>query len=178
MQSHNNLRLFTRQLQWAMQQCKHKLNHEAGVEEETPQKEQSIGAVTVRMRTTDEGVGGANQPANAESDDDDVEIEGVDACTTSTNISDDYAHRGDGLHTMSFYVYRMYVQRILRPGKARTKDSTIFAFEEHYLLSQSYAQQVNLINVNVPTIDGFQCPTWTEDVEQNSLLEALLFTPW
>ena len=74
LQSHNNLRLFTRQLQWSMQQCKRKLNNEAGVEEETPRKEQSIGAVTVRMRTTDEGVGGANQPAGAESDDGDVEI--------------------------------------------------------------------------------------------------------
>merc|ERR1712110_1026765 len=88
LQSHNNTELFPRQLQWAMQQCKRKLNHEAGEEEETAQKEQSIGAVTVRMRTTDEGVDGANQPANAESDDDDVKVEGVDACTTSTNISD------------------------------------------------------------------------------------------
>ena len=99
LQSHNNLRLFTRQLQWAMQQCKRKLHYEAGVEEETPRKEQSIGAVTVRMRTTDEGVGGATQPADAESYDDDVEIVGVEACTTSTNTSDDFAHRGDGLQT-------------------------------------------------------------------------------
>ena len=81
------------------------------------------------MRTKCEGVSGADQPADAESDDDDVEIEGVEACTTSTNISDDYAHRGAGLHTMPFYVYRMYVHRILRSGKARAKDPTICAFE-------------------------------------------------
>ena len=107
LQSHNNTKLFTRQLQWAMHQCKRQLNHEAGVEEETPRKEQSIGAVTVRMRTTEEGVGDANQPADAESNDDDVEILDVEACTTSTNISDDFAHRGAGLQTMPFYVYRI-----------------------------------------------------------------------
>ena len=168
LQSHNNLRLFTRQLQWVMQQCKRKLNHEAGVEEETAHKEQSIGAVTVRMRTTDD----------ESDDDDDVEVEGVDACTTSTNISDDYAHRGDGLHSMPFYVYRMFVQRIQSPGKARSKDPTIFAFEEHYVMSRSYVQRVNLINASVPTIAGFQCPTWEQNPEDNSCLKAMLFTPW
>jgi hypothetical protein len=178
LQSHNNVRLFTRQLHWAMQQCKRQLNHEAGVEEETPGKQQSIGAVTVRMRTADEGLGDPIQLADAESKDDDVEIVDMEACTTSTNISDDFAHRGDGLQTMPFYVYRMYVRRILRPGKARTRDATIFTFEEHYPLSRTYAQEVILHNISVPTIDGFQCPTWTEDAEQNSLLKALLFTPW
>ena len=161
-----------------MQQCKRQLNHEAGVEEEAPRKEQSIGAVTVRMRTTDDDIGAANQAPGAVSDDDDVEIVDVEACTTSTNISDDFAHRGDALHSMPFYVYRMYVRRILRPGKARATDPTVVAFEEHYLLSRTYAQEVILNNINVPTIDGFQCPTWTEDAEQNSLLKALLFTPW
>ena len=63
----------------------------------------------------------------------------MEACTTSTNISDDFAHRGDGLQTMPFYVYRMYVRRILRPAKAKAKDPTVFAFEEHYPLSQTYA---------------------------------------
>ena len=139
--------------------------------------EQTLGAMAVRMRTTDEGVGDANPTDDAESNDDDVEIVGVEACTTSTNISDDFAHRGDGLQTMPFYVYRMYVRRILRPAKAKAKDSTVFAFEARYPLSRTYAQQVILNNISVPTIDGFQCPTWTEDAEQNSLLKALLFTP-
>ena len=32
--------------------------------------------------------------------------------------------------------------------------------------------------MDVPTIDGFQCPTWRQDPEQNSMLKAILFTPW
>ena len=89
-----------------------------------------------------------------------------------------YAHRGSKLQAMPFYVYRMYVRRILRPARARAKDPTIFMFKEHYSLSKSYVQEVILHWINVPTIDGFQCPTWTEGSEQNSLLKALLFTPW
>ena len=40
-------------------------------------------------------------------DRDDVEIVDMETCTTSTNISDDFAHRGDGLQSMPIYVYRM-----------------------------------------------------------------------
>ena len=137
MKSHNNVRLFTRQLQWAMQHCKRQLNRDANVEQDTARTERSIEAVTVRMRTADEGVGGAHQPAIAESDDVGVYVVDMEACTTSTNISDDFAHRGDGLQTMPFYVYRMYVRRILRPGKASATDPTIFSFEEHYPLSRT-----------------------------------------
>ena len=35
-----------------------------------------------------------------------------------------------------------------------------------------------MTRINIPTIDGFQCPTWVQDPEQNSLSKALLFTPW
>ena len=80
LQSHNNLRVFTRQLQWMMQQCKRQLNEEATVEEVTSKKEQSIGAVTVQMRET--------------AAEDEMEVLEVEACTTTTNIADDFAHRG------------------------------------------------------------------------------------
>ena len=176
LQSHTNVRLFTRQLQWAMQQCKRQLNHEA-LHEDTSTHEQSVQAVTVRVRTSVDGDGAA-QPLDEEDEDDDVEIVDMHASTTSTNTSDDFAHRGRKLQTMPFYVYRMYVRRIPRPGRARAKDPSIFPFATHYALSSNYVQEVFLTNINVPTIDGFQCPTWNEDPEQNSLLKALLFTPW
>ena len=176
LQSHNNVRLFTRQLQWAMQQCKRQLNHEA-LHEETSTHERSVQAVTVLARTSVDGDGAA-QPFEDEDRDDDVEIVDMHASTTSTNTSDDFAHRGRKLQTMPFYVYRMYVRRIPRPGRARANDPTIFPFETHYALSSNYVQEVILHNINVPTIDGFQCPTWTADPEQNSLLKELLFTPW
>jgi len=152
LQSHNNVRLFTKQLQWMMHQCKRQLNHEALQTETTPQ-ERSIQAVTVRARTTVDDDGEENDA------DDDLEILDVHASGTSTNISDDFAHRGDKLRTMPFYIYRMYVRRILRPGRARATDPTIFPFTAHYALSSNYVQEVILHNINIPTIDGFQCPT-------------------
>ena len=70
----------------------------------------------------------------------------------------------------------MYVKRIRgSPGKAKAPN--IFPFEQHYGLFQTYVQQV-VLNVHVPTIDGFQCPTVERDAEQNALLKSLLFTPW
>ena len=45
-------------------------------------------------------------------------------------------------------------------------------------MAQRYAQEVQLTRVHIPTLDGFQCPTWGQDPEQNSLLKALLCTPW
>ena len=58
------------------------------------------------------------------------------------------------------------------------KAPNIFLFEPHYALAGTYAQQAVLHRINVPTIDGFQCPTVEQDAEQNALLKALLFTPW
>ena len=171
LQSHTNVRLFCRQLQWAMQQCKRYLNHEVSLAQEgsgsQPAAQQSIQAVTVSYRTS------ANDDEK-----EDVDIEHMQAATTSTNTSDDYAHRGGRLQTMPFYAYRMYVKRILRPSLAKCQEPTIFAFDTHYVLNGSYVQEVYLHKINVPTIDGIQCPTWTQDPEQNSLLKSILFAPW
>ena len=56
---------------------------------------------------------------------------------------------------MPYYVYRVYVRRIRRPPLRRAKAPNIFSFEQHYGLFQTYVQQV-VLNVHVPTIDGFQ----------------------
>ena len=45
-------------------------------------------------------------------------------------------------------------------------------------MAPRYEQEVQVTRMSIPTIDGFQCPTWTQDPEQNSLCKALLFTPW
>ena len=176
LQSHRNVRLFTRKLQWMMHQCKRQLNHES-IETETSPQERNIQAVTVRARTLVDDNGFAS-PVEEDDEDDDLEILDVHASAASTSTSDDFAHRGDKLLNMPFYIYRMYVRRILRRGRARAKDPTIFPFTAHYALSSNYVQEIILQNINIPTIDGFQCPTWREDPEQNSLLKALLFTPW
>ncbi len=189
LQSHYNVRLFTRQLQWACQQCKRLLNGEGAVEEEQSEHV-SLGAVRIRIPVADAeeegqtagGPSGAPQPAGDDVADDEqaggAQNEDMDVVTTSTNTADDYAHRGPGLQTMPFYVYRMHVRRVPKPSRAKASGPRFFAFEEHYVMAQRYVQEVRVTRMHVPTIDGFQCPTWAQDPEQNSLFKALLFTPW
>ena len=45
-------------------------------------------------------------------------------------------------------------------------------------MARAYLQKIHLERMNIPTIDGFQCPTWAQDPEQNSMFKAMLFTPW
>ena len=115
---------------------------------------------------------------NDDDDDDGVDIVKIEANTTSTNASDDYAHRGPKLGNLTLYTYRMYVRRIPKPSRGKALAPTVSFFEPHYALSRSYAQEVVLQNVHVPTIDGFQCPTVEQDAEQNALFKAILFAPW
>ena len=174
LQSHNNLTIFTKTLQWAMQQCKRHLNNEA-VEDEPEQALRCVQTVAVHVPVENEDE--ENQDADG-GQDGDLNISKIEACTRSTNASDDYAHRGTKLWNMPFYVYRMCVRRIPRPSRIKARSPTIFSFVPHYSLAASYAQEVILINISVPTVDGFQCPTVEQDAEQNALLKSILFPPW
>ena len=197
LQTHRNARLFTRQLQWVMQECKRALNQEAHLED-TVADRQSLQTAVVQLRVKDEidsdddtsqtaSDGDAPEPAEdgaslqlAEDGDASqpaVEVTAVDVDTTSTNTSDDYAHRGIKLQSMPFYVYRMYVMRVPRKADHRNHGD-LFEFEQHYCMAKRYVQRILLTAVSVPTLDGFQCPTWDQDPEQNSLLKSMLFTPW
>ena len=255
LQSHQHQRLFTRQLQWALHECKRVMNGEKDQEDcfERPPpldavavqlvqtKPQTVVRRRLRGKQTDvSSHGGATQPAatqdesdaglandsarsqddegelctgeeesgtnlasdNERSQDDEdevcteedgpgdeghrsadrqratVEIMTTTACTTSTNAADDYAHRGRNLQAMPYYVYRMYVRRVRRGRQKAVPGGRLFEFEPHYALARSYAQRVRLDRMDVPTIDGFQCPTWTQDAEQNSMFKAMLFTTW
>ena len=153
LQSHNNITIFTRQLQWAMQQSKKLLDNET-LEQEPQEALRNVQTVAVHVPNNDEDEGS--------DDDNDVDICKVEACTHSTNASDDYAHRGTKLQSMPLYVYRMYVRRIPKPSRVQATAPTIF-FEPHYALARSYAQEVILYNISIPTIDGFQCPTVEQD---------------
>ena len=107
-----------------------------------------------------------------------TELIALTASTGSTNSADDFAHRGGALRDMPCYIYRMYVRREPRGRRKARSGGNIFEFDEHYPLSTAYIQRVRLDRMNVPTIDGFQCPTWSEDPEQNSVFKAMLFTSW
>ena len=135
LQSHNNITIFTRTLQWAMQQCKKQLNNET--QEEEPEKAlRDVHTVAVHVPADDEDGDGSQE--------DDVNIAKVEACTNSTNAADDYAHRGSKLRTMPFYVYRMYVRRIAKPSRVRARSPTIFFFEPHYAMARGHAQELRL----------------------------------
>ena len=79
---------------------------------------------------------------------------------------------------MCLYVDRIFVRRVRRHCHQLHCPPNIFRFESQYALAGSYAQEVMLHSCDVPTIDGFQCPTVHQDAEQNALLKALLFTPF
>ena len=53
LQTHRNARLFTRQLQWVMQECKRALNQEAHLED-TVADRQSLQTAVVQLRVKDE----------------------------------------------------------------------------------------------------------------------------
>ena len=139
-----------------------------------------VNVVTVRVA----GEGGADQAAGAdgrvdqEAPEADAPEDVIHANAGSTNACDDYAHRGDALATMSFYVYRMYVKRVARPSPTKMKCGTLFPFEPHYDLASQYVQEVLLCKINVPTLDGINASVRDQDPEQNSLLKAILFSPW
>ena len=90
---------------------------------------------------------------------DDAEVDNMETCTKSTNTADDYAHRGAHLETMPFYVYKMYVRRVLKRSKAKGVGARFFAFDDHYVMAPRYEQEVKLTRMDVPTIDSFQCPS-------------------
>ncbi len=175
LQSHRHQRVFTRQLQWAAHQCQRSLNGD--VDEEAPggarTSLQALSFHSQAPREDGEEVGEGDGGGAGQ-----VAVEKVEAVTTSTNVSDDYAHRGPRLGPMPLYVYRMCVRRVPRPSGQTPKACTVFPFAPHYALAKSYVQEVVLHAMCVPTIDGFQCPTVQQDAEQNALLKALLFTPF
>ena len=107
LQTHHNTRVFTRQNQWSMQQCKRQLNGEAPLDDISP-NELAVQTVEVKLCTEQHSADGVPQPIDPAEDV--VEVEEMNVFTTSTNVSDDYAHRGSQLQSMPYYVYRMYVK--------------------------------------------------------------------
>ena len=97
--------------------------------------------------------------------------------TNTANTADDYAHRGSTLQSMPYYVYIAHVRPHAR-NKLPPQHAHVVEFEQHYAKSKAYVQVVRLADINIPTIDGFQCPTWQQDPEQNSLLMQILCFPW
>ena len=77
---------------------------------------------------------------------------------------------------MPYYLYRCWVYRVPRSGRRRTQQRRI-PFTPHCVLAHRYEQCLKS-TMDIVTIDGFQCPTVSQDPEQNALLKAMLFTPW
>ena len=82
-----------------MQQCKCHLNHEA-TKEATEKAHHLVQTASFHVKGHDDD----EQPGHDEDQapDSDVSFDKLEAFTTSTNTSDDYAHRGSKLRTMPF----------------------------------------------------------------------------
>ena len=85
------------------------------------------------------GTSGAPQPAGdtpaGDEQADCAEIEDVQVVPTSTDTPDDFTHRGPGLQTMPFYIYRMYVRRVPKPSRVKASGPRFFAFVNHYVMA-------------------------------------------
>ena len=89
---------------------------------------------------------------NEEHDADDVtaEIASSELLITTTNFSDDFAHRGPLLRDMVYYTHSMHVSRALRTkGQVDGPLRRFVPFDEHYALYKSHTQVVK-VNVAVP----------------------------
>jgi hypothetical protein len=98
LQSHNDMRIFTRRtLQWALQQCKRHLKHEAA-DESIDKAHPTVQAVSFQVAQH------ANDNEKDDQEDHASESDGcfdkLEAITTSTNTSPDCAHRRSKLSSM------------------------------------------------------------------------------
>ena len=104
LQSHDNMQIFTRQLLCALQRFKRHLNHEA-VDESIDKAHPTVQAVSFQV--AQHGNGKEKDDHEDHATDSDGCFDKLEAITTSTNTSDDYAHRGSKLSSMPYYVYRL-----------------------------------------------------------------------
>ena len=126
--THRKARIFTRQLQWIIQECKRILNGDASSSADPRLADPTVlGATALNVdliEGTPSPTTGAPQPGalaeaaedNEEHDANDVaaDIVSSDLLTTTTNYNDDFAHRGPLLRDMVYYTYDMRAKRALR----------------------------------------------------------------
>ena len=137
--THRKSRIFTRQLQWIIQECKRILNGDASSSPDPRLANPAVLSTTALSVDLIEGkpspTTGAPQPGapaeaaedNEENDPNDpegnedhdstevtAEIVSSDLLTTTTSFNDDFAHRGPLLRNMVYYTYGMHVERALR----------------------------------------------------------------
>ena len=125
--THRKSRIFTRQLQWIIQECKRSSNGDASSAADPRLADPAVLGTTALSVDLIEGTPspttGAPQPGAPAEDTEDNEghdgkeltaqIVSSELVTTTANFSDDYAHRGPRLRHMVYYTYGMHVGRAL-----------------------------------------------------------------
>ena len=93
----------------------------------------------------------------------------------TTNMADDYAHRGVHLTDMNYFVYAMFVRRVPLTTHSSAENS-LWPFDSHYPLSTTYGQQIRY-KMAIPRLCNFNCPSLRQNPEENSMMKSLLLTP-
>ena len=94
----------------------------------------------------------------------------------TTSAHDDWLHRGPYLHDLSYHTYTEYIDRIRLPREPPA-DEQIFLFEEHYVLSRSYAQRIKT-PARLPVMAALKfVPPGVNTKEENSLYKLLIGFP-
>ena len=93
----------------------------------------------------------------------------------AANQKDDFTPRGRAspLTEMGIFMYSTFIRR--RKKEHLKGDEITFPFEEHYVLSREYVQELRRAP-SIVQLDGFNLPTEIGDAEENARLKCALFS--
>ena len=92
----------------------------------------------------------------------------------TTNMADDYAHRGPHLQDFNYFLYAMFVRRVPLTSFS-SSDTLLWPFDMHYALASTYAQEIRY-KMAVPRLCNFNCPSLLQNPEENAMMKSLLLT--
>ena len=106
----------------------------------------------------------------------------ITTLTYTTNVYDDWLHRGPFLADLDLHTYVAYVLRSPRPVNTRLADTQriehVFAFDDHYELAKSHWQQLKTQGSNtLPMLEALRCPPPDmNNGEDNAMYKTLMGT--
>ena len=104
-------------------------------------------------------------------------MQAAEGRATSTR-HDDWLHRGPFLADLPWHVYMRRVRRARKPSRINADYAQIFFFDEHYVFSTLYCQEIRYSTSTViPRMIGSVCPPEEEDDgEPHAAYKLMLFS--
>eukprot|EP00438_Fugacium_kawagutii_P008273 Skav206546 [mRNA] locus=scaffold504:308454:314438:- [translate_table: standard] len=193
LQTHTVVTVFCKQILFMLHQAKAILRESQKAEPATTDVD--IDAVQVSLYCEDSAKTLADDcqeddPAEPESDKDENDQNSQDSSVDevpapqkvqatmrlkTTNMADDYAHRGPHLKDFNYFTYAMFIRRVPLLASGAEKNR-LWPFEDHYPLAGTFAQELRY-KMSIPRLCSYSCPNYAQNPEENSMMKALLLTP-